>query len=135
MSDMWDPRPRRQGEPPVTADEPQRADPDDADRAAADDPSPPEPVVAAAEDDGGMSVLVELAGGAGMSAVGATIAARGLGAGFVLDEEYGAVELDAGRTYIVRGSVGSDRDVRALEARPDVVRVWRDTPIAPFGEP
>ena len=63
-------------------------------------------------------------------------------AGFRVDESFEAVPMgspaaaaDLGaappETVVVRGMV-AEGDIPALEARPEVVRVWRDTPVAPF---
>ena len=105
---MWDPRPR------IGAPEPD---------AAAD--VPPETG----------SVLVELASSAGMSPVAALELGRQLQRpGFTIDEEYGAVPLgDAShQTFVVRGQVSGDAIVQELERDTHVVKVWRDTPVAPF---
>ena len=105
---MWDPRPRLE---PVPEGE-----------------SPEAPV-----DTGG--VLVELASGPGVSPVAALDVARRLDLeGFTLDEEYGVTPLGDGpeQTYIVRGQVADEAIVTALEKDPRVVKVWRDTPVAPF---
>lgn len=94
---------------------------------------------------GRLSVLVELLSGPGMSPVLATAGVRGVEAGgFSLDEEFQPVPLGAGgpglrssmagtETYVVRGTVESDAAMTEILQRPDVVNVWRDTPIAPFG--
>ncbi len=72
------------------------------------------------------------------------IAAGFATSGFVIDTSYQAIPLTptadearAGavtpaRTVVVRGTVPADK-IAELEARADVVKVWRDTPIAPFG--
>ena len=60
--------------------------------------------------------------------------------GLELDEEYepvamGATDPHSGstiQTYIVRGLVERPEDVSLIQARPDVVNVWNDTPIAPM---
>ena len=106
---MWDPRPRLEpvpeGESPV---------------------APP--------DTGG--VMVELASGPGMSPVAALDVARRLDLeGFTLDEEFAATPLGGSseqQTYVVRGHVADEEVVAALEQDPRVVKVWRDTPVAPF---
>jgi serine protease AprX len=98
------------------------------------------------EADDRISVLVEMAGGAGASPVAMSGAARGIDlAGFDSDEEFVPVPLQPGgvpaafgmaaaepTTYVVRGRVRSEEDMAALRARPEVVDVWVDTPIAPF---
>jgi subtilisin family serine protease len=95
---------------------------------------------------GRLSVLVEMAAGAGMSP---TFAASGLRddapAGLVLDEEFQAVPMGAGPvgfgiaapagSFVVRALVADDAAARALRDRPDVLDVWKDTPIAPFACP
>lgn len=35
-------------------------------------------------------------------------------------------------SLIVSGSVADESTIDALERRPEVIKVWRDTPIAPF---
>jgi hypothetical protein len=81
------------------------------------------------------TVLVELAGGPGMSPVAAAVVARSLAyAGFEVDEAADVVPVrsDGGENYVVTGTVADAEAERALEARPEVVKVWRDSPIAPF---
>ena len=83
-------------------------------------------------------VLVEIRAGAG---AGMSFA-QGLGIrGFALDDAYEPVPLDgAGKqamavgetTYVVRGEI-EEGAVASLEARPEVVGVWTDAEIAPFG--
>lgn len=106
---MWDPRPRLE---PVSEDESPGAPPDTG------------------------GVMVELASGPGMSAVAAMDVARRLDVqGFTLDEEFGVTplgEASAQPTYVVRGQVANKTVVTALESDPRVVKVWRDTPVAPF---
>lgn len=98
------------------------------------------------EADDRISVLVEMAGGAGASPVAMSGVARGIDlTGFDSDEEFVPVPLQPGgvsasfgmgttepTTYVVRGRVRSEEDMAALRARPEVVDVWVDTPIAPF---
>ena len=85
---------------------------------------------------GRRTVLVELAGGPGMSPVAAAVVARSLAsAGFELDESADAVPVrgDGGvENYVVTGTVVDAEAEEALEARPEVVKIWRDSPIAPF---
>ena len=50
-----------------------------------------------------------------------------------LDKEFEPVAMEAGRTTIVRCHVASERVIEELRRQPDVVAVWNDTPIAPFG--
>ncbi len=63
--------------------------------------------------------------------------------GFEVDREFEVIPMGAGapgpataapseETFILRGTVASEDDVETLRARPEVVEVWRDTPIAPF---
>lgn len=83
-------------------------------------------------------VIVEMRG----AAVGGLGLAQGLGIrGFALDDGYEAVPLgDPGAagmaatdmTYAIRGEIDEDA-VAELESRADVVAVWTDAEIAPFG--
>lgn len=96
---------------------------------------------------GRVSVLVELLSGPGVSPVLATAGVRGVSAGgFSLDEEFQPVPLGAAgpgvrgfaaaagtETYVVRATVDDEAAMAQILERPDVVNVWRDTPIAPFG--
>jgi subtilisin family serine protease len=99
--------------------------------------------------DGRLSVLVELRSSLGMTA---SFAANDLRAeapgGLELDEEFVPVPMGAGRglgmafaagvdtsSYVVRAVVDDEAAMGALQQRPDVVAVWRDTPIAPFACP
>ncbi|HEX6596184.1 MAG TPA: S8 family serine peptidase, partial [Acidimicrobiales bacterium] len=94
---------------------------------------------------GRLSVLVELLSGPGVSPVLATASVRGVEAGgFAIDEEFQPVPLGAGgpglraaaagtETYVVRGTVDNEAAMAEILQRPDVVNVWRDTPVAPFG--
>ena len=104
---LWDPRPRLGGHP---------ESPD-------------------AEAESPLSVLVELAPSEGQSEASALTIARALGdRGFDVDEEYGAVPLGSGsgQTLCVRGVVPGEETIPDLESDPRVLRVWRDTKIAPF---
>jgi hypothetical protein len=82
------------------------------------------------------TVLVELAGGLGMSTVAASAVARALiPLGFEPDESADVVSVrgDGGvENYIVTGTVTDAEAEEAIEARPEVVKVWGDSPIAPF---
>src|SRR4051794_30300076 len=52
--------------------------------------------------------------------------------GFTVDADYEPVPMQGEQpTFIVRGTIDDSR-IADLEAVPGVVRVWRDTPIAPF---
>jgi hypothetical protein len=81
-------------------------------------------------------VLVELASDVGMSPTAAVGIGRSLEAlGFALDEEFGAIPLRNGpedESFLVRGRVSDPAAIDALERDPRVVKVWRDTPVAPF---
>jgi hypothetical protein len=123
---MWDPRPRleREAEHVDGGDSPeQRADNEPA--------APPEGT--GADND---AVLVELASAPGMSQVAALEVGRSLERpGFRLDEGFGATPLGGdpdSQTFVVRGHVSDDVVIRELESDPRVVKVWRDTKIAPF---
>ena len=122
-----DPRPRLA--PPYGDEEPwgpdKRGPERRAETAAAGEPVPK-----------GRPVLVELAGGPGMSPVAASAVARSFVAlGFDIDESADVVSVkgDGGvENFIVIGSL-SDADAEAaIEARPEVVKVWKDSPIGPF---
>jgi len=62
-------------------------------------------------------------------------------AGFEIDPDYEPVPVGGAQAsgtrgddedvVVVRGAIAPQR-IAELEARPDVIRVWRDTPIAPF---
>lgn len=112
----WDPRPRLVGE---------------AERVGAD--GAPEAGEGGAA---GRSVLVELAAAPGMSPAAALRVAHELeGLGMRVDEEYGAVPMGSGgepQTFVVRAELAGEDAADALERDARVVKVWRDTPIAPF---
>ncbi len=104
---VWDPRPRivRPGEP------------------RDDEITPPETA----------TVMVEVGGNSASSEVDALRVARTLeSVGFEIDEEYGAVPMESGRSFVVRGRIRDEQVMDTLSARHEVVKVWRDTPIAPF---
>ncbi|MFP5318918.1 MAG: hypothetical protein ACLGI2_11585 [Acidimicrobiia bacterium] len=115
---LWDPHPR------IAGDEP-----------AHEQPAPPP---ARRGRGAARSVLVELAGGPGTSPMSAMSTARSLEAsGLAVDEDYGAVPMAAEggqTTFVVHGEVADDGTVADLERHPEVVRVWPDTPIAPFDD-
>ena len=93
--------------------------------------------------EGRISVLLEMRAGTGMSpAIGQSMA-QDLGDGVLkLDPEFAPVPMSppggvAGfasgpETYVMRGTVASEADLDRLRSDPQVVRVWVDTPIAPF---
>lgn len=75
-------------------------------------------------------VMLEVEAHPGMSAQDALAVARRL-PNFVVDEDFEPVPMGQGTgspTYIVRGTAADDVDPGDVP----VVRVWRDTPIAPF---
>jgi hypothetical protein len=81
------------------------------------------------------TVMVELESAPGMSPSAAMTAARTLERpGLTIDEEFGAVPMgEAGHeTFIVRAHVSDNALLLELERESRVVKVWRDTPIAPF---
>lgn len=89
--------------------------------------------------EGRISVLVEMRAAAGLSPSLGLSTAEGLAGGLQLDSEFAPVPMTSqdegmagGGTYIVRGTVASEGDLKQLEADPQVLRVWKDTPIAPF---
>lgn len=84
------------------------------------------------ETESARSVMVEFAAGPGATPASATSAARALrDLGFAFDEETEVVPM-AGGSFVVRGTVSSERAVARLRGRPEVIEVWGDTPIAPF---
>jgi subtilisin family serine protease len=109
-----------------------------------DSKAPPAGIPEPIDGSGRYSVLVEMRyqpGGSGSMALGD--GHRMDAAGFEIDHEYepvsmgtaaGAAGFAAGpaETFVVRGTVRSEKDIEALRARPEVAEVWRDTPIAPF---
>lgn len=103
----WDPRPQI-GQPDQDSD----------------DVTPPQPA---------SSVLLEIRAGAGASETEALRRARDLrSAGFELDEDYGAVPMGSGRSFVVRGRLLDDTSEQQLTDHQEVIQVWRDTPVAPF---
>lgn len=100
----------------------------------------PQPI----DKDGNYSVLVEMhqrVGGSPSFAMG--VARSDALPNFTLDEEYEPVSLNATapgmaaagpETYILRGTVKTEKEIDALRAQPDVAEVWIDTPIAPITE-
>jgi len=90
-------------------------------------------------------VLIELRIPASQAASdGVRMAARMNLPGFQVDTSYEAVPMApahdqaaksaaAGeQTIVIRGTIETDK-IPQLEAQPNVVKVWKDTPIAPFG--
>lgn len=105
---------------------------------------------------GKLSVLIEFKHLPGASAAMLMTEARGFtSAGFSIDEQFEPVSLrsmgsqpyesganmygfdfgfvppTAPETYVMRGTVSSEREMEILRARPDVAEVWVDTPIGP----
>ena len=100
---------------------------------------------AAAAEAGVIGVLVEMRVPATEAAAFALEAGAAMAVpGFQLDTTYEAIPISpaesdamaleaAGeQTVIVRGTIDPGK-IEELEAQPNVVKVWRDTPIAPFG--
>ena len=57
--------------------------------------------------------------------------------GFTPDETYQPVPMaqgpeGGGPTVIIRGTVEKADALQRIQERPEVVRVWRDTPVQPF---
>ena len=101
-----------------------------------DSDQPPEPTDAS----GKISVLIEIKSeieGTGTDAM--QVVREMTVPGLQLDEEYEPVAMSEAdprtgssiQTYIVRGLVERQEDVARIQAMPDVVKVWKDTPIAP----
>ena len=101
-----------------------------------DSDQPPEPTDAS----GKISVLIEIKTeieGTGTDAM--QVVREMTVPGLQLDEEYEPVAMSEAdprtgssiQTYIVRGLVERQEDVARIQAMPDVVKVWKDTPIAP----
>ena len=123
---------------------------DGGDRGGGDDGMGRTPSREAATASGGsdsIPVLLELRVDATAATRSASQLATALeNSGFALDDGFGAIPMDAPpaessglrsaaepqSTVIVRGTIAADQ-IEALEARPDVVKVWRDTRIEPFG--
>lgn len=95
--------------------------------------------------DGRISVLLEMRAELGASPSLGLRAAQGLGGGVLaLDEEFVPVPLSNSTgqefstgvpdTYVLRGTVSSESDIKQLEKDPRVVKVWTDTVIGPFGK-
>lgn len=93
--------------------------------------------------EGRISVLLEMRAQPGMSPSLGQNEALSLAEGALqLDPEFvpvpmggeaGAESFAAGpQTYILRGTVGTEDELRQLESDPQILRVWRDTHIAPF---
>jgi hypothetical protein len=82
------------------------------------------------------TVLVELSAAPGSTPVSVMSVARSLkSAGFTVDEDYGVIPIQEEGpedAFIVRGELRGSATTDQLEQLPGVVRVWRDTPIAPF---
>jgi serine protease AprX len=96
--------------------------------------------------DAPISLLLEMRADPGMApSLGMNSAPELAGGALTLDPEFVPVAMggdpeaqgfsDQPQTYILRGTVETEDQLRALEEDPQVVRVWRDTPIAPFVHP
>lgn len=59
--------------------------------------------------------------------------------GFTRDPDFEPVPMAAGPgggpTVIIRGTVDAEAAVEDIEERPEVVRVWAETPVDHFGDP
>lgn len=108
----------------------------------AESPGPP----MAADAEGRLSVLVELRSERGGSqSMAASQAAAIEVPGFQLDHEFQVVPLGENQegltpvgtaeSFVVRGTVADEAEMDGLRSDPNVVNVWRDTPIAPFAAP
>ena len=97
----------------------------------------------AADGEGRLSVLVELRSERGGSQSMAASQADAIDVpGFELDHEFqvvplgenqeGLTPLGTAESFVVRGTVADEAEMEGLRADPNVVNVWRDTPIAPF---
>lgn len=97
-------------------------------------------------DEGPISLLLEMRADQGMSPSLGMNALPELASGaLTLDPEFVPVPMGGNpeaegfasqpQTYILRGTVASQDQVRALESDPLVLRVWLDTKIAPFMHP
>jgi hypothetical protein len=98
---------------------------------------PPEPTDAS----GKISVLIEIKIDGGCTGLDAMQIVRDMTVpGLQLDEEYEPVAMSATdprtgsaiHTYIVRGLVERQENIALIQARPNVVNIWKDTPIAPM---
>ncbi len=78
-------------------------------------------------------VMIELQPPHGLAAQDTAAWASHFAAPGVTFQEYGMPIPMEGGTIIVRASVDSLENAMALEGRPEVVKVWKDTPIAPYG--
>ncbi len=120
---LWDPRPRLEREAGRVDETGTPAAPGRSGPGGRDVPEPG-------------AVLVELVPRPGMSAAAALETVRRLAPpGFALDEEFGAMPLTSGsgeQTFLVRGRVSGEAVVAELERDARVLKVWRDTPVAPF---
>lgn len=103
--------------------------------------TPPEP----RDTSGAMSVLVEMRSPAGGSPASAMTSMAGLSLpGIAIDNEFapvpmGQAQSDAAgfssggvETVVVRAKVQNEDQMEALRRHPDVINVYKDTPIAPF---
>jgi serine protease AprX len=100
----------------------------------------PEPT----DKEGRISVLIEMRTMPGASPASSMSAASSIELdGFKIDQEFepvsigGEVGPDGFSTsqpsYIVRGTVKSEKQIKKLRKHPDIAEIWKDTPISPFG--
>src|SRR5262245_44389372 len=102
------------------------------------DGGPPRPT----DKEGRLSVLIEVRGGPGASGAQAMSAANSFEvSGLKVDQEFAPVPMsssgdgmDAGPTYMIRGTVKTEAELEDLKKRPEVVAVWPDTPIDGFAK-
>jgi subtilisin family serine protease len=91
---------------------------------------------------GRISVLMEMRADPGQSVSLGHGMAAGLAGGLELDAEFSPVPMSGGgeglsgapASFILRGTVANEDDLKRLEADPKVLRVWKDTPIEPFAK-
>lgn len=98
----------------------------------------------ARDKDGRISVLLEMRADPGVShSLGQDMAADLGGGKLKLDPEFAPVPMSSGLagdgmavagtdSFILRGTVKDEDELHALENDPQVLRVWKDTPIEPF---
>ena len=88
------------------------------------------------EPGGDRPILVELSAPPVAAPLGNLALGRAL-PGFTVDESFEPVPMaqgpeGGGPTVIIRGTAASADDIERIRQRPEVVRVWTDTQIAPF---
>jgi hypothetical protein len=104
---------------------------------ASDPGASPEPTNAG----GGISILIEIKTKRHLSGPEVMQIVRKMSIpGFQLDEEYEPVDLkdmdpvtgSISKTFILHGTVEKEENIAQLRDQPNVVKVWKDTPIAPM---